>query len=224
MTVLTRIESVASLDSRMPVGLAAGANVRTPCGLRRVENLRPGDLIVTRNDGLQPVRMIWKQTICAAEVAADPSLAPVLIPTRAVGPMMPQSAICVGAAQAVLIPGYKIEGRADTDPCLMRARDYAEICDEVCVRDPEGDAVFYSLVFDHPYVFTANGLPVESFHPTERALGLLGEEVRAEFQHLVPHLLSGEGEAEEPFYPVWEPDEAKGSVEASDEAKVSVEA
>jgi len=208
MTVLTRIEGAAQFDTTLPVGLAAGANVRTPCGLRRVENLRPGDLIVTRKDGLQPVRMIWKQTICSAEVAADPSLAPVVIPPRAIGPMMPQQELRVGASHGLLIPGYRLEGQSDSEPRLMRARDYAEICDEVWIDRSGEDAVYYNLVFDSHFIFAANGLPVESFLPSATALGALGADARAEFEHLVPHLVSGEAEEAEPAHPVWEAEEA----------------
>ncbi|MEO1026922.1 MAG: Hint domain-containing protein, partial [Pseudomonadota bacterium] len=54
-------------------GLCAAANLRTPIGERRVEFLRKGDLVVTRDNGLQPVRLIWQRDISEAEIAADPS-------------------------------------------------------------------------------------------------------------------------------------------------------
>jgi len=201
MSVLTRIESVAPRDTTIPVGLAAGTNVRTPCGLRHVENLRPGDLVVTRNDGLQPLRMIWKQTICGNEVAADPSLAPVVIPPRAIGPMMPQAELRVAASHMLLIPGYRIEGQSDTTPRLMRARDFAEICEEVRIDRSGEDAVYYNLVFDSQFIFAANGVPVESFLPDARIMGALGEAARAEFEHLVPHLVRA---GEDAVRPLWE--------------------
>ena len=53
-----------------PVGLVAGANLRTPCGARRVENIRVGDLVVTRDAGLQPVRVVFSRTVTAGELAA----------------------------------------------------------------------------------------------------------------------------------------------------------
>ena len=56
-------------------GLCEGASVRTPCGPRRVEFVRKGDLIVTRDNALQPVRMIWTQTVTAAEVSLEPGKA-----------------------------------------------------------------------------------------------------------------------------------------------------
>lgn len=204
MSVLTRIDGIAPLGTHLPLGLGAGANVRTPCGLRHVENLRPGDLIVTRRDGLQPLRMIWKRTISGAEVAADPSLAPVVIPPRAIGPMMPQQELRVAGSHGLLIPGYRVEGQDDSTSCLMRARDFAEISEDVRIDRSGTDMVYYNLVFDTHQVFTANGLPVESFLPTQHALSLLADDDREALEHVVPGLCSGEAEYAATAYPVWD--------------------
>ena len=99
-------------------GLCAGANLRTPCGPRRVEFIRKGDLVVTRDNGLQPVRMIWTRTVKETEFAADPSLAPVLLAPRAIGPMMPQQELRVGGAHRLLIPGWRLEDEDDGENCL----------------------------------------------------------------------------------------------------------
>ena len=90
MTYLKRIEDVAATLKTFQGGMVEGANVRTPCGPRRVELVRPGDLVVTRDVGLQPVRMIWSREVTMAEMTANPDLAPIRLQPRAVGPMMPQ--------------------------------------------------------------------------------------------------------------------------------------
>ena len=86
MTVVSKIAKEAGMVQAGAFGLCAGANLRTPCGSRRIENLRKGDLIVTRDNGLQPVRLVWRRTVTAAEITADPSLAPVRLKPRAIGP------------------------------------------------------------------------------------------------------------------------------------------
>ena len=51
MTVMTKVDTgFAPKYASHLTGLVSGANVRTPCGERRVENLRPGDLIVRLNN------------------------------------------------------------------------------------------------------------------------------------------------------------------------------
>ena len=93
MSVVRAIDTGKTVANAGATGLCAGANLRTPCGERRVEFLRKGDLIVTRDAGLQPVRLIWTRTVTAAEIAADPSLAPIVVRPRAVGPMMPKKTV-----------------------------------------------------------------------------------------------------------------------------------
>ena len=204
MTVLSRIEGVAALDSELPVGLAEGAQVRTPCGPRRVENLRPGDLVVTRRDGLLPVRMIWHRTIAAGEVAADPSLAPVIFPIRSIGPMMPQTPIRLAAAHRVLVPGYCLEGAEDTEPCLVHARDLAGTAEGVVFDKAQNDLSFYSLIFDSHQVFAANGLQVESFLPSPANVCRLEDDERDELNKILPDLEEKNDEYCKPIYPVWE--------------------
>jgi len=204
MTVLTRIEGVAALETELPIGVAAGAQVRTPCGPRNVENLRPGDLIVTRRDGLQPLRMIWKRTIAASEVAADPSLAPVSFATRAIGPLMPQAPISLAAAHRVLVPGYRLEGAEDTEPCLIRARDLAGKSSDVALERNSGDLTLYNLVFDEHQVFAANGLPVESFLLSPTNLCRLEEDAMAELSEIFPDIDEDADAFSKPVYPVWD--------------------
>ena len=167
MTVVEKITDGDIVKAGV-TGLCAGANLRTPCGERRVEFLRTGDLVVTRDNGLQPVTMIWTRTIPAAEVAADPSLAPMRLDPRAIGPMMPQKPLKVGGAHRLLIPGWRIDDEPDTENCLVAARDVDGLQFGSATGDE--DLVYYNIVFDTPQVFCANGMPVESFTPSPDAL------------------------------------------------------
>ncbi|MEQ9039877.1 MAG: Hint domain-containing protein [Silicimonas sp.] len=169
-------------------GLCAGANVRTPCGARRIEFVRKGDLIVTRDNGLRPVRMIWTRTVTAAEMAADPSLAPVVLKPRAIGPMMPQKELAVGRAHRLLIPGWRLEDEDDATNCLVPARDVAGINDNAFVERREADVTYYNIVFDEPQVFCANGLPIESFSPDDETIAETPEPVLKELQETFPDL------------------------------------
>ena len=204
MTVLTKIEGVASLDASLPLGLAPETNVRTPCGPRRVENLRPGDLIVTRRDGLQPLRMIWKRTIAASEIAADPSLAPVAMKPRAAGPMMPQTELRLAGSHNLLVPGYRLEGLEDTDACLVRACELVNTTDDVWVDRTNRDITYFNLVFDCHQIFAANGLPVESFLPSPTSVCSLEDAVREELERVLPDLGADGTDYPAPMYPVWD--------------------
>lgn len=172
-------------------GLCAGANVRTPCGPRRVEFVRKGDLIVTRDNGLQPVRMVWTRVVTAAEMAADPSLSPVVLKPRAIGPMMPQKELAVGRAHRLLIPGWRLEDEDDATNCLVPARDVAGINDNAFVERQDADITYYNLVFDEPQVFCANGLPIESFSPDDETISETPESVLQQLRETFPEQAPG---------------------------------
>lgn len=167
-------------------GLCAGANLRTPCGARHVEYLRKGDLVVTRDNGLQAVKMIWTRTVTEAEFAADPSLAPVLLAPRAIGPMMPQQELRVGGAHRLLIPGWRLEDEEDGESCLVPARDVDGLSLGSDVKTEE--VTYYNVLFDQPQVFCANGLPVESFTPSEETLNNVPSDVKDQLREAFPEL------------------------------------
>ncbi len=188
MTVVTKISKAGTVSKAGVSGLCAGANLRTPCGPRRVEFLRVGDLIVTRDNGLQPVRMVWTRTVTATEIAADPSLAPIVLRTRAIGPMMPQRDVSVGPAHRLLIPGWRLEGEVDNESCLVPARDISELNDSIFVDRAPDEVTYYNVVFDEHQVICVNGLPVESFLPTMKSLNDAPPKVRDDLRNAFPEL------------------------------------
>ncbi|MDW4499761.1 Hint domain-containing protein [Sulfitobacter sp. D35] len=165
-------------------GIAEGANLRTPCGLRRIEIIRPGDLIVTRS-GLEPVQMVWRR-----RVAVTPDTAPICLKPRAVGPMMPQRDLMLAPDHRVLIPGFRLLGVPDETAMLTEARRIAGTSDAVYVDMSCESVTYYQLVFDRHLVLMANGLPVESFLPDEAAIAALGGEMRTALEARYPCLRS----------------------------------
>lgn len=174
MTVMSKIKDGSCAHSAL-LGVTGVANVRTPCGPRRIENVRPGDLIVTRDNGLQPVRMVWTRSVTASDIAADPSVAPVCLKARAIGPMMPQKDLLVAASHRVLVPGYRLADFPDDRSCLIAARDIVEASDETYFDRAVAEMKFYNIVFAEHQVFAANGLPVESYLPSPVTLAQLDE-------------------------------------------------
>jgi hypothetical protein len=121
-------------------------------------------------------------------MAADPSLAPVCLRPRAIGPMMPQRDLLVAGDHRLLIPGYRLTDQPDTAAALIPAREIAGTSDAAFVDRTRGDMTFYNLVFDTHEVFTANGMPVESFLITEDALDLVPADVRARIGAALPEV------------------------------------
>ncbi len=169
-------------------GIGGDAQIRTPFGPKRAEMVRAGDLIVTRDNGLQPVRMIWKRRLTRADMAAGDGRAPVRLKPRAIGPMMPQRDLLVAADHRVLVPGYRLTIGSDTQACLMAAGDLAGASDAAYIDRSTAGVELYTFIFDTHQVFTASGLPVESFLPNTSTMAHLTAKLRKELVSLFPVL------------------------------------
>ncbi len=188
MGFVAELPTATRTDKRYLTGLCGEANVRTPLGARHVEILHPGDMVVTRDNGLQPVRMSWRRTVNAAEMRERPDLAPIRLKPRAVGPMMPMRDLRIACGHRALIPGYRISGVADVQSCLMRVGALAEVSDDAFVDMGEETVTYYNLIFDNQEVFCAEGLPVESFRPSPKSIAEMDVAARDELMEIFPHI------------------------------------
>lgn len=158
-----------------PVCLLAGTEVDTANGPRAVESLRPGDLIVTLDAGLRPLRALAVQRL-RFRSRNDPAK-PILIPTGALGPMRPardlivspQHRVMIGGADKALVPARALE----TLPGVRRMRGRKV-------------AVYVNLLFDRHHVIIAEGACVESLLATPNILPSLPPQVRSIAGRLCP--------------------------------------
>lgn len=89
----------------VPACYAPGARIETPEGYCLVENLRPGDPVVTLNCGIQPVRWVWTGYQPLDDV--KPHQKPVLISKDAFAPGLPDRDLIVSGQHRILlgVPG-----------------------------------------------------------------------------------------------------------------------
>ncbi len=167
----------------------AGTRILTPSGERRVEDLRPGDLVTTLDHGPQALRWVGART-----VPATGDLAPIAIRAGTFGPhralrLSPQHRLLVRDVLADLM-----FGEAEV---LVAARD---LVDGTSVTRREGGMVTYlHLLFDRHEIVLAEGLASESYLPGgQTAAGLdpvQVDEVRRLFPDFDPGTGRGYGRA-----------------------------
>ncbi len=167
-------------------GIAEGASLRTPIGLRRVELIRPGDLIVTRDSGLQPVKAMLVRRIRPARGALETS--PLRFPERVLGPMLPQHDVLMDPDQKLLIPGYLLCDGQQYNACLVRAGDLMHFSEEILPDRGKDSLRLYMPVFERQEAVCCNGLPAASFLADEPAMARLGDEAREALLETVPGL------------------------------------
>lgn len=159
-----------------------GTRILTPRGEVAVEDLRVGDLVITRDRGAQPLRWIGR-----ARVAVGERTAPVLIRAGALGERLPARDLRVSPQHRVLTKGPRLELAFGVGEALVPALHLID--DARILRDRSVDEVtYFHLLFDHHEVIWSEGLQTESFHPGRMGLGTLDEAARAEVLALFPEL------------------------------------
>ncbi|MHA6325895.1 Hint domain-containing protein [Roseivivax sp. CAU 1753] len=161
-----------------------GARILTPCGERAIETLRPGDMVVTRDHGPQPIRWLGSRT-----VPGQGRFAPVALGRGALnGAKRP---ILVSPQHRFLFTGYRAELLFGTPEVLVSAK---HLINGVDIRQETQDAVTYlHLMLDAHEVLYVDGVATESFHAGDIGISAISGQSREEMFAAFPALRSNVG-------------------------------
>lgn len=163
----------------------AGTMIDTIDGPRAVEGLVAGDMVVTRDDGPQPLR--WIGSRC---VSAIGKMAPICIGENALGQ---HGEVMVSPLHRVLVKDVLAELMFGEAEVLIAARD---LVNDRNIRPVEGGEVEYvHLLFDQHQVIYAEGLTTESFLPGPQSTKSFEANMVEEICTIFPELdvMTGEG-------------------------------
>ncbi len=168
-----------------------GTLIATIKGERPVEELRPGDRVVTRDNGLQEVRWTGRHMLDAKALASAPDLRPVLIRAGALGPETPDRDIRVSPNHRMLLRNELAEVMFGEREVLIAAKNLINLEGVEC---PETSGVTYvHVMFRRHEVILANGAWSESFQPGDYSLRSVGQAQRDEILMLFPELAAPSG-------------------------------
>lgn len=157
----------------------AGTLIDTPTGPVPVQDLRPGDLVLTLDNGAQPLRWIG-----AREIEAKDNFAPIRICAGSYGAeadvlLLPQHRVLIRDVWAELLFGES--------EVLVKAKDLVN--GKTVRREESGEAITYvHLLFDQHNIVTSSGLLSESYLPGPMMRHTFPEEACAEIITLFPEL------------------------------------
>ncbi|MFV2038599.1 MAG: Hint domain-containing protein, partial [Paracoccaceae bacterium] len=173
VTVSTQIP-IADLA---PPCFVRGTMILTPKGEVAVENLRPGDLVVTLDHGAQRVRWIGM-----SEVDASGEFAPVLIRAGALGN---SRALRVSPQHRILVQGWQAELYFGQSAVLVAAK---HLVDGAGIVQETGKSVcYFHMMFSQHELVTSDGVLSESFFPGDQVM-LRDRATRDELFELFPEL------------------------------------
>lgn len=156
----------------------AGTLIATPNGEVPVETLRAGDLVLTHDNGPQPLRWIGRRT-----VTAEGTFAPIRISPNTFGQ---HRELLVSPLHRVLIRDALAELLFGETEVLVAAKD---LVNDLTVRPVEGGKVDYvHILFDEHQVVFSEGLATESFLPGPQSTKSFEREIIAEICALFPDL------------------------------------
>jgi len=171
-----------------------GTMIATPQGERRVEDLREGDRVITRDNGIQEIRWIGQRSLDAEEVAENPNLSPILIKAGALGRGLPERNLIVSPQHRVLIANDKTQLYFEENEVLVAAKHLVGL--EGVSRVGTVATTYVHFMFDAHEVVLSNGAWTESFQPGDYTLGAMGDAARKEIFEVFPELQTEEGVAD----------------------------
>lgn len=186
-------QNVSSYNQSNPysqfVCFARGGLILTADGERRVEELRVGDLVQTRDNGMQPIRWIGSRA-----VAARGNMAPITIKAGAFGAeggrAVPHSDLTVSPQHRFLLSGWRCELIAGEVQTLVAAKHLCS--NDMIYAAPRLMVEYFHLMFDEHEIIYANGTETESFHPGAMGKSAIGRESWDEICTLFPELAANE--------------------------------
>ncbi|WP_301067116.1 Hint domain-containing protein [Pseudooceanicola sp.] len=167
---------------------ARGTLISTPDGPRAIEDLRPGQLVETLENGPQAITWIGSMTLVPSAPVVDPAQSRL---TRITGDRFgqgkPASDLMVGPGARML---HSPDMLRDDE---LRGQSYTSFTDFVDgdsvfeVVPPAALETFHLCLAQHATIF-ANEVAVESYHPGYHLAETMGPNKLALFVSLFPHL------------------------------------
>ena len=164
-----------------------GTHILTPTGSVRIEDLREGDMVQTKDNGAQEIRWIGARRMTGARLFALPKLRPIRIRAGAFGIGEPDDELLVSPEHRMLVKGVVARALFNTPEVLVAARDLVN--GSSVIRDTQVKEVTYvHMLLERHEVLFANGVETESFHPANTAMSTISDEDRARLLQQLPYL------------------------------------
>ncbi|MBT0958044.1 Hint domain-containing protein [Alphaproteobacteria bacterium KMM 3653] len=164
-----------------------GTRISTPDGVRQVQDLREGDMVLTADNGAQPLVWTGSRRMSGARLRALPHLRPIRIRSGVLGPDVPDGDLLVSPSHRMVVRGPAAQALFGTPEVLIRARDL-EGAPGIGTDLRLAEATYVHLMLDQHQVLFANGVQSESFHPAEADLASLSEADRERLLGEMPQL------------------------------------
>jgi len=174
--------------STMIMCFARGTQIETDLGPRRIEDLRVGDRVLTRDHGLQPIRWLNSRALSNGQLRAAPEFRPVRLRAGSLGLGLPKLDLTVSPHHRILVRSKVAERMFGSSETLVAAKELCSV-DGIDLLDGIEQVEYFHMLFDRHEVVWANGAETESLFVGPVVMTELGAMARNEILALFPELL-----------------------------------
>ncbi|ARO13563.1 type I secretion target repeat protein [Ketogulonicigenium robustum] len=164
---------------------AEGTLITTGRGAVPVQDLRAGDLVLTKDKGLQPIKWVGRSHLDAAMLDMRPNMLPVRIAKGALGAGMPHTDLTVSPQHRMVVSGDAVHAATGNDEAFIAAKHMTNL-PGVSVMQDATEVTYYHILLDAHSVIFANGAPSESFFLGDYTRRTLNPRLMAEVRQVVP--------------------------------------
>lgn len=164
---------------------AAGTMIDTTAGLKAVEQLEPGDHVITADIDSQPVLWVGQTPLTFTADCANTK--PVLLPAGCLGQGIPKRDLIVSQQHRMLLQGAMVEKKFGTPSVFAPAKGLLPLKGVRIMKGKKAITYVHLLLPCHSVIF-AEGAPSESFYPGPVAMQAMLAEQRESVLSLFPAL------------------------------------
>jgi len=180
----------AEIENVIPC-FTPGTMIATPTGEKLVEDLREGDRIITRDNGIQEIAWTGQKVLDGKKLAKNPHLKPILVKAGSLGDGLPERDMLVSPNHRVLVASELTQLYFEEREVLAAAKHMTGARGIHSV-DAMSTTYIHFMCERHEVVLS-NGAWTESFQPGDYSLKGLGNSQRNEIFELFPELATQEG-------------------------------
>ncbi|MFA9230416.1 MAG: Hint domain-containing protein [Microgenomates group bacterium] len=188
--VVTGSMTFSNIENVIPC-FTPGTLIATPRGEVQVQDLRVGDRVVTRDNGLQQIRWIGTKPMSWKDFAANAHLKPILVQAGSLGLGLPERDMMVSPNHRVLVANDRTQLYFDEHEVLVAAKHLVG-AGGIAVVDSIGTSYVHFMCDQHEVVLS-NGAWTETFQPGDMTLKGMGNAQRAEIFEIFPELKTVSG-------------------------------
>lgn len=167
---------------------ASGTSIEALNGPINVEDLKVGDLVLTLDNGPQPVLAVLSRGFDADALRERPNLRPVRIREGALGLGLPERDLLVSPQHRFLARSSVVQRMLDADETLLCAAQLTAL-PRISVDQKVSEVTYFHLVMGRHEIIMAEGTPTESFYCGPMAVKSLDPAARQEIEEIFPELL-----------------------------------